>query len=76
MATLPDGTVYPMAQYAVLVRVDSPIEETKAYRVDISGSIREFVLRILKANEVVAEAKLANRVKQLTHTHITTKSAQ
>jgi hypothetical protein len=65
VATLPDGSVYPMAKYAVLVRVDSVAEATQAYRVDISGSIREFVLRLLRANEVVTEAKLPNRVRQI-----------
>jgi len=65
VATLPDGTTHLMANYAVLVRVDSAVEDANVYKVDISGSIREFVLRLLHTNEVVTEAKLARRVRQM-----------
>jgi len=65
MATLADGSVYPMAQYAVLVRVDSLENEAQVYKVDVSGQIREFVLRLLHANSVVTDAKLSTRIKQI-----------
>ncbi len=65
MARLPDGSVYPMAQYAALVRVDSVDNEAQVYKVDVSGQIREFVLRLLHTNSVVDDAKLSTRIKQI-----------
>jgi len=64
-ATLIDGSIYPMAPYAVLVRVDSIDNPAEVYKVDISGSIREFVLRLLHTNAVVSEAKLSTRIRQI-----------
>jgi hypothetical protein len=62
---MPDGNEYPMADYSIVVQVESLLNDTSLYKIDVSGDVRRFVIRLLRANSACSQGFLTKRMRKV-----------